>query len=80
MKRNIFNLKFSLLISALLIFRGNTVNTASRIVAVSETGRINLSGYAYDLIKDRFPCEYRGRVNAKGKGEIDMYYINQSSQ
>jgi hypothetical protein len=51
---------------------------------IYRTGRINLSGYAYDLIKDlikdRFPCEYRGRVNAKGKGEIDMYFINQSSQ
>jgi class 3 adenylate cyclase len=58
---------------------GDTVNTASRIVAVSETGRINLSAYTYDLIKERFPCEYRGRVNAKGKGEIDMYFINHFS-
>lgn len=59
---------------------GDTVNTASRIVAVSETGRINLSAYTYDLIKKQFSCEYRGRVNAKGKGEIDMYFISQSSQ
>lgn len=58
---------------------GDTVNTASRIVAVSETGRINLSAYTYDLIKEHFSCEYRGRVNAKGKGEIDMYFINRTS-
>ncbi len=27
------------------------------------------------LIRDQFECEHRGKVVAKGKGEIDMYFI-----
>ncbi len=27
-------------------------------------------------VKDKFECEYRGKVNAKNKGDIDMYYLN----
>ena len=28
------------------------------------------------LVKDRFDCEFRGRVSAKHKGEIDIYFVN----
>ena len=55
---------------------GDTVNIASRIETSSEEGRINVSAFTYDLIKEKFPCEYRGKINAKGKGEIDMYFVN----
>ncbi len=55
---------------------GDTVNIASRIESSGEEGRINVSAYTYDLIKDVYPCEYRGKINAKGKGEIDMYFVN----
>jgi hypothetical protein len=27
------------------------------------------------LIKDTYNCEYRGKINAKNKGDIDMYYL-----
>jgi ligand-binding sensor domain-containing protein/class 3 adenylate cyclase len=54
---------------------GDTVNTAARMEQTSEPGRINISGATYDLVKDDFPCVYRGKLPAKGKGEIDMYFV-----
>ena len=54
---------------------GDTVNTASRIETAGEKGRVNVSNTTYQLIKDHFPCEYRGKIAAKGKGELDMYFV-----
>jgi ligand-binding sensor domain-containing protein/class 3 adenylate cyclase len=54
---------------------GDTVNIAARVEASSEEGRINVSAYTHDKIKDKFSCEYRGKINAKGKGDLDMYFI-----
>jgi class 3 adenylate cyclase len=54
---------------------GDTVNTASRMESSGETGRINISGATYELVKDRFRCTYRGKIPAKNKGEIDMYFV-----
>lgn len=54
---------------------GDTVNIASRMESSGETGRVNISAYTYDLIRDEFDCEYRGKVDAKGKGQIDMYFV-----
>jgi adenylate cyclase len=55
---------------------GDTVNIASRMGSSSLPGRINISGTTYDLVKNCFECEYRGKLNAKGKGEVDMYFVN----
>ena len=55
---------------------GDTVNTASRMESSGTPGRINISGETYRLVKDLFQCSYRGRVNAKNKGEVEMYYVN----
>ncbi|MBI5912180.1 MAG: hypothetical protein HY848_19800 [Betaproteobacteria bacterium] len=54
---------------------GDTVNIASRMESAGEAGRVNVSAYTFDLIRDEFACEYRGKVTAKGKGEIDMYFV-----
>jgi adenylate cyclase len=54
---------------------GDTVNIAARIEQAGEGGRINISGDAYQVVKDYFPCHYRGKISAKNKGEIDMYYV-----
>ncbi|MBN8221365.1 MAG: adenylate/guanylate cyclase domain-containing protein [Spirochaetes bacterium] len=54
---------------------GDTVNTASRMESSGTTGKINISGSTYGLIKEFFHCEYRGKVSAKNKGEVDMYYV-----
>jgi hypothetical protein len=40
-----------------------------------EIDRVNISAYTYDLVRDEFDCEYRGKVDAKGKGHIDMYFV-----
>jgi class 3 adenylate cyclase len=54
---------------------GDTVNIASRLEAASEPGRINISAYTYDLVRGQFECEYRGKLSAKGKGDVDMYFV-----
>ena len=54
---------------------GDTVNTASRLESSGEVNKINLSGATYDLIKDQFQCEHRGKIEAKNKGKIDMYFL-----
>jgi class 3 adenylate cyclase len=55
---------------------GDTVNTAARMEQNSEGGKINISGDTYQLIKEKFDCTYRGKIPAKNKGEIDMYFLN----
>lgn len=52
---------------------GDTVNIASRMQIHGQPGRVNLSDYSYDLVRDRFECAYLGKVKVRGKGEIDMY-------
>ena len=54
---------------------GDTVNTASRMESSGETGKVNISGGTYELVKDKFRCTYRGRLEAKNKGLIDMYFV-----
>jgi class 3 adenylate cyclase len=54
---------------------GDTVNTAARMEQNSHTGRINVSETTYALIKDKFTCTHRGKIDAKNKGEIDMYFV-----
>jgi class 3 adenylate cyclase len=41
----------------------------------SEPGKINISETTYELIKDKFFCEYRGEIDAKNKGELKMYFV-----
>jgi len=55
---------------------GDTVNVASRMESNSEPGRINVSEYTYELIKDKFDCEYRGELKVKNHGKMKMYFVN----
>ncbi|HEY0978367.1 MAG TPA: adenylate/guanylate cyclase domain-containing protein, partial [Flavobacteriales bacterium] len=54
---------------------GDAVNTASRMESSGEPGEVNVSGTTYELIKEWFVCDHRGKVQAKNKGEIDMYFV-----
>ncbi|TAG02711.1 MAG: hypothetical protein EAZ44_06955 [Cytophagia bacterium] len=54
---------------------GDTVNTASRAESNGITGKVNITDATYLLIKDYFECEYRGDIEAKGKGKIKMYFV-----
>ena len=58
---------------------GDTVNTAARMEQNSEAGKINISETTYELVKDKFKCEYRGEIEAKGKGMMKMYYVTSLS-
>ncbi|MCC6839369.1 MAG: hypothetical protein IT230_04345 [Flavobacteriales bacterium] len=59
---------------------GDTVNTASRMESSGEEGRVNISGGLYALVKDHpgFVFTPRGRVQAKGKGEMEMYFVSRA--
>ena len=56
---------------------GDTVNIAARMESHSEIGRINISENTYDLVKDEFECEYRGKVEVKNNRILKMYYVNE---
>jgi adenylate cyclase len=55
---------------------GDTVNIASRMESCSEPGRINISEYTYELIKEQFHCDYRGEIEVKNKGMMKMYFVD----
>jgi class 3 adenylate cyclase len=55
---------------------GDTVNLAARMEQNSEAGKINISGSTYKLVKDTFHCVYRGKIETKNKGEVEMYFVN----
>ncbi|XDD43300.1 adenylate/guanylate cyclase domain-containing protein [Leptospira sp. WS60.C2] len=54
---------------------GDAVNTASRMESSGDAGEINLSETTYEKVKRFFECEYRGKVKAKNKGEMGMYFL-----
>lgn len=54
---------------------GDTVNTASRLENLGEATRINISGETYNRVQNQFHCHFRGRIEAKGKGELEMYFV-----
>ncbi len=54
---------------------GDAVNIASRMESSGEPDKVNVSGDTYQHIKDYFICISRGKIYAKNKGEIDMYFV-----
>ncbi|MEO8149969.1 MAG: adenylate/guanylate cyclase domain-containing protein [Bacteroidia bacterium] len=54
---------------------GDTVNIASRMESSGKPGKVNISCSTYQLVKDKFKCEHRGKIEAKNKGMIDMYFV-----
>ena len=55
--------------------KGDTVNTASRVEAVSEKGTILISVMTYELVKEFFDCEYFGKLPVKYKDDLQMYRV-----
>ena len=55
---------------------GDSVNVANRMETACEPGKVNISGKTYSHIKEFFQCTYRGKIQAKNKGEIDMYFVD----
>jgi len=56
---------------------GDTVNIASRMESSGEAGKVNISGTTFEIVKDKFRCIHRGKIQAKNKGEIDMYFVEE---
>lgn len=58
---------------------GDTVNTASRMESSGEVGKVNISEITYQQLKNSkdLKFESRGKIQAKGKGEMDMYFVTQ---
>lgn len=54
---------------------GDAVNMASRMESSGEGGHINVSDNTYQLVKNDFTFTYRGKIAAKGKGQLDMYFV-----
>jgi class 3 adenylate cyclase len=59
---------------------GDTVNTASRMESSGEVGKVNVSESTYTLTQNTFNFTYRGKIAAKGKGEISMYFVEPKTQ
>jgi class 3 adenylate cyclase len=56
---------------------GDTVNTAARMESSGEVGKVNISQATYELLKEEadFAFESRGKIEAKGKGEMEMLFV-----
>ena len=54
---------------------GDAVNTASRMESHGVPGKIQITRETYELLKDEFVCEPRGRIPIKGKGEMEAWYL-----
>lgn len=54
---------------------GDTVNTAARMESSGQVGKVNISAATHALVSGDFAFEPRGRVSAKGKGEMEMYFV-----
>ena len=59
---------------------GDPVNIASRMESSGEVGKLNISQHTYELIKDdkEFTFENRGKIAVKGKGEMEMYFVERT--
>lgn len=56
---------------------GDTVNTAARMQESGAPNRINISQATWQHVHDHFICHYRGKIAAKNKGEIEMYFVDE---
>lgn len=54
---------------------GDTVNTAARMEQSGEAGKVNISDHTFQLVKETFICVHRGKIKAKNKGDMDMYFV-----
>src|SRR3954454_7034160 len=54
---------------------GDTVNTASRMESHGSAGKIQVTEDARRALGDAFQFEYRGAVEIRGKGAMELYYL-----
>jgi class 3 adenylate cyclase len=54
---------------------GDMVNTASRMESHGSRGKIQITRATYELVKDKFDCDYIGKLPIKGKGDMDVWHL-----
>lgn len=55
---------------------GDTVNIASRMEKYGEPGRIHISAATRALLGDLYRFECRGKIEVKGKGKMETYFVD----
>ncbi|MEM6804760.1 MAG: adenylate/guanylate cyclase domain-containing protein, partial [Bacteroidota bacterium] len=55
---------------------GDAVNMASRMESSGEPGKINISARTQELIGKVANTSYRGKIEVKNAGAVDMYFVN----
>jgi len=50
-------------------------DSSASMESSSEAGKVNIIGSTFALVKDKFECIQRGKIQAKNKGEIEMYFV-----
>ena len=55
---------------------GDDVNIAARMEQAGAPGRINISGNTYRYIQNDYNCTFRGMIEAKNKGKVEMYFVD----
>jgi class 3 adenylate cyclase len=43
----------------------------------SVPGQINISAATFERVKENYSFTYRGKIAAKNRGEIEMYFIHE---
>lgn len=56
---------------------GDTVNIASRLETNGEVGKVNISQDTYNHVKEKVNCNYRGEIEAKNRGSLKMYFVDE---
>lgn len=60
---------------------GDTVNIASRMESSGAITKVNISQPTYELVKNNVDFRFtpRGKIKAKNKGELNMYFVDVST-
>ena len=56
-------------------FHRDTVNTAARMESTGEVNRVNISKTTYERVAEDFVCTPRGKLKVKGKGQVEMFFV-----
>ena len=57
---------------------GDTVNIASRMETNGVVDKVNISSATHALVCDDFSCTYRGEVEVKHAGSVEMYFVEKA--
>ncbi len=54
---------------------GDAVNIASRMESHGTPGKIHITHATYELLREKYECEPHGKVEVKGKGEMETWFL-----